>query len=506
MFLFSLEEATTRSGDVKLLTLNEFDIALDMPQPPMLTDKSTKSEKIEHERWMRANKIALSILESGMTDTVRGGIKKQVLATDYLKAIENKFKESEKAEISQYMSMLTTYKIEGSVSIRDHIMKMTDAAEKLNSMDVNIGDKQLVFMILQALPAKYSQLKVSYNTQDKTWTVDELIAQCVQEETRQKQEKGKEAEAVNFVQARNKETIIASGKASKSFGKSAKNTKASKSNNLSVKIKDVSKIKCHHCKLKGHYRKDCEQFKDWLRSKGRTDVYVCVESNLIEVPEDSWWFDTGSSVHITNTLHGFQKQKQPSKGSYNVFVGEGTKVNIEAIGVVRLKLKSGFILKLNDVLYVPAMRRNLLSASKLVKQGLAFLVDDDSVKIFRKNRLHSLLGSAYMHDELWKLECIVDHTSLHVMNVNTKRMHESEVSYILWHKRLGHISKERVLQLSKTNLIPSLDFKNAEQCVDCMKGKLTNVRKFESKRSQNLLEIVHTDVCGPFPVKTICGN
>ncbi|XP_050130067.1 uncharacterized protein LOC126614743 [Malus sylvestris] len=80
-------------------------------------------------------------------------------------------------------------------------MKMTDAAEKLNSLDVNIGEKQLVFMILQALPSKFSQLKVSYNTQDKNWDVDELIAQCVQEENRQKQERGKDAEMVNFVQS-----------------------------------------------------------------------------------------------------------------------------------------------------------------------------------------------------------------------------------------------------------------------------------------------------------------
>ncbi|XP_070675895.1 uncharacterized protein [Malus domestica] len=186
-----------------LLTLNEFDIALDTPRPSPLTDKSTKTEKAEFERWTRANKIALSILESGMTDTVRGGIKKHDLAIDYLQAIENKFKEYEKAEISQYMSILTTYKIEGNASIRDHIMKMSDAAEKLNYMEVNIGEKQLVFMILQALPVKYSQLKVSYNTQDKTWTVDELIAQCVQEETRQRQKKMKETEDVNLVHAGN---------------------------------------------------------------------------------------------------------------------------------------------------------------------------------------------------------------------------------------------------------------------------------------------------------------
>ena len=182
-----------------LLTLNEFDIAIDIPRP-VITDQSTRAEKSDSERWIRANKVALSILEAGMTDTIRGGIKKPELAMDYLAAIEKKFKESEKAEVSQYMSLLTTYKIESTGSIRDHIMKMTDAAEKLNSMEVNIGEKQLVFMILQALPTKYGQLKVFYNTQEKSWDIDELIAQCVQEEARQKQEKGKEIEEANYVQ------------------------------------------------------------------------------------------------------------------------------------------------------------------------------------------------------------------------------------------------------------------------------------------------------------------
>ncbi|CAN6710598.1 unnamed protein product [Malus baccata var. baccata] len=181
-----------------LLTLNEFHIALDTLKP-VLTDQSTWAEKADVERLVKANKVALSILESAMTYIVRGGIKRHELAINYLDAIERKFKESQKAEIIQYMAMLTTYKIEGTSFIRDHIMKMTDAAGKLNSLDFNIGEKQLVFMIIQALPNKYNQLKVSYNIQDKNWDVDDLIAQCVQDETRQKQEKGKEVEAVNFV-------------------------------------------------------------------------------------------------------------------------------------------------------------------------------------------------------------------------------------------------------------------------------------------------------------------
>ncbi|KAB2616984.1 hypothetical protein D8674_012853 [Pyrus ussuriensis x Pyrus communis] len=97
----------TRGGNYKkwkkeirlLLALNEFDIALDTPKP-VLTNQSTRVEKADAERWVRANKMAFSILESAMIDTVRGGIKKYDLAIDYLNAIERKFKESQKAEIN----------------------------------------------------------------------------------------------------------------------------------------------------------------------------------------------------------------------------------------------------------------------------------------------------------------------------------------------------------------------------------------------------------------------
>lgn len=63
-----------------------------------------------------------------MTDIVHGGIKKFDMTYDYLKAMECKFKESQKEEIGQHMTLLTTYKFEGGGSIRDHIIKMTDAS------------------------------------------------------------------------------------------------------------------------------------------------------------------------------------------------------------------------------------------------------------------------------------------------------------------------------------------------------------------------------------------
>lgn len=77
---------------------------------------------------------------------------------------------------------------------------------------------------------------------------------------------------------------------------------------------------------------------------------------------------------------------------------------------------------------------------------------------------------------------------------------------MLWHRRLGHISKDRMTRLIKQNILPNLALKDFEICINSFKGKTTNTRKIGATRSNDLLEIIHTYVCGPFPTRIVCGN
>ena len=55
-------------------------------------------------------------------------------------------------------------------------------------------------------------------------------------------------------------------------------------------------------------------------------------------------------------------------------------------------------------------------------------------------------------------------------------------------------------RLIKNEILPDLDFMDLNICVDCIKEKQTKYTKKEATRSTQLLEIVHTDICGPFDV------
>ena len=48
-------------------------------------------------------------------------------------------------------------------------------------------------------------------------------------------------------------------------------------------------------------------------------------------------------------------------------------------------------------------------------------------------------------------------------------------------------------------ILDLLDFINFNAGVNCIKEKQTNERTFEANKTLNVLELIHTDVCGPFP-------
>ena len=69
---------------------------------------------------------------------------------------------------------------------------------------------------------------------------------------------------------------------------------------------------------------------------------------------------------------------------------------------------------------------------------------------------------------------------LHTRSLGVKRKLSNESSSSLWHKQLGHISRKKIQRLVSGGVFDSLDFTDFDVCVNCIKGKLTNIRKLSS--------------------------
>ncbi|KAL0401812.1 UNVERIFIED_CONTAM: Retrovirus-related Pol polyprotein from transposon TNT 1-94 [Sesamum latifolium] len=72
--------------------------------------------------------------------------------------------------------------------------------------------------------------------------------------------------------------------------------------------------------------------------------------------------------------------------------------------------------------------------------------------------------------------------------------------------RLGHISKDRMRRLVDSNSLEVDDLDNLPTYKSCLKGKMTN-KPFvgQSTLASDLLDLTHTDVCGPLNSPTRGG-
>ena len=229
---------------------------------------------------------------------------------------------------------------------------------------------------------------------------------------------------------------------------------------------------------------------------------VC-ESNLSEAPSSSWWLDSGATNHVAFTIQGFINRRKPNQDESRLTVGNNEKADVMFMGDVILILDSGFRLMLKDTFYVPSFRRNLVSVSCLDKYDYSFKIKSNVISLFLDS---NKVGCCYMSNGLYRL-CLSPndiYVAYTVEKVVSKRPLPKEQSYALWQKRLGHISKDRVERLIKTNILPALR-NDLETCVYCCRGQMTKIRKKTAVRSSDLLEVIHTDISGPYTA-TLCRN
>jgi gag-polypeptide of LTR copia-type len=126
-------------------------------------------------------------------ESFRGLVSDSTLALDYFKELEQRFVRNEKTEIGILLNKLSTMKYNGRSNVREHILEMMNTVLKLKAHKLNISEVMLVYLSLNSLLTSFGQFKVSYNCQKESWTVNELILHCVQEEEHLKTNKSESA-------------------------------------------------------------------------------------------------------------------------------------------------------------------------------------------------------------------------------------------------------------------------------------------------------------------------
>lgn len=76
----------------------------------------------------------------------------------------------------------------------------------------------------------------------------------------------------------------------------------------------------------------------------------------------------------------------------------------------------------------------------------------------------------------------------------------------IWHRRLGHISDSNLIKVRNSTIGIKNPLTKTVNCKDCAQGKQNRALfKEPETRAENVLEIIHSEVCGPFAIKSKSG-
>ncbi|GJR12819.1 retrotransposon protein, putative, ty1-copia subclass [Tanacetum coccineum] len=206
----------------------------------------------------------------------------------------------------------------------------------------------------------------------------------------------------------------------------------------------------------------------------------------------SWIYDTGCGTHICNTTQGLRASRKLKPGALSLYVGNGQREAVEAIGVFYLCLPSGLEIVLNNCHYAPSITRGVISVSRLYEDGFINRFVNNTIQVSRNNMVYF---SAIPRDGIFEIDLSNSYANeSSIYTVSNKRAKLDLDSALLWHCRLGHISKKRIEKLQHDGLLNSTDLRAFEKCVPCMSGKMA--RKpytHQVERAKDLLGLIHTD-------------
>ena len=239
---------------------------------------------------------------------------------------------------------------------------------------------------------------------------------------------------------------------------------------------------------------------DITKDVSEIDLTIVIsEVNLVGSNPKEWWIDTGATCHVCSDKMMFSTF-EPIETGEKVFMGNSTTSDIKGQGKVVLKMTSGKELTLTNVLYVPEIRKNLVSGSLLNSHGFRLVFESDKF-VLSKSGMY--VGKGYMSGGMWKLN---------VMTIIKSEMNKAiSYAYILessnlWHGRLGHVNYDTLRKLINLNHIPTFQIDAKHKCETCVEAKLTRSSFQSIERHTAPLDLIHSDICDLKLVQTRGGN
>ncbi|KAK4382732.1 Retrovirus-related Pol polyprotein from transposon TNT 1-94 [Sesamum angolense] len=238
------------------------------------------------------------------------------------------------------------------------------------------------------------------------------------------------------------------------------------------------------CRLKGNHQANC------IEENNSSDQLFYICNSVAETGEATWYIDSAASNHMTYNKGAFQTLDESFKT--NVKLGDNHIVKVEGKGSVAINTRKGTRI-INDVMYIPNLRTNLFSVGQMMEKGYTLHFGGDSCTIYDNKDKTLKIAEVRMKEH----RCF----PIHLQYMGRTAMKAQEDQSWLWHRRLGHFNFQGLKILHQKKMMTDLPQIQAVEgaCEACLQGK-QHKKPFPSGtswRAKAVLELIHTDVCGP---------
>ena len=434
--------------------------------------------------WKKKDKKARALIGLSLSDDQLDNVRECQTAKEMWIAIQNVFERHTLLNKLSARRKFYTASMKETETVLQFSNRISLLSLRLKAMEVKIDESEMAMALLNGLPDAFHPLISALDalgTKDGTLNFEFVKSRVMQEEQR--------------IKIRADESLV----------------KSETSALFTNRQKARRRPSCDNCGKLGHVSSKCWDKYPHLRPQRNRPQAALVSNQLIdETPvcllafhertSTYWYIDSGCSHHMTFDKSAFTSYSEQLNSC--VEVGNGERTKIAGTGTVKLTLEMNGRSKpctIQNVLHVPNLGYQLLSVSQLSKSGIQTLFSSSGAQLIRDQEI---IAAGSLVGNLYKLD--VTHSryssekALVAANMNT------------WHKRLGHIDISTIKSMKSGGLATGLNLKTEElfQCTGCFQGKghRDPIPKKSHTRATKLLELIHSDISGPFQIPSLGGS